>query len=128
MSHIISVPTWKSTNVPFWHAYLSYREERTEAVDLLNNQLAQVKQLERIDLIIESQILLALAFQREGKTALAIDALGNALTLAKPSDYIRVFLDEGKPLYRLLCQVASRDIHPDYVTKLLKTFEGTRFY
>ena len=95
----------------------------SEAVDLLDILLTQVKQLGRIDLTIECQILIALALQEEGNNALAVDALADALTLAEPGEHIRIFLDEGEPLFRLLCRVATLDITPIYVTKLLKSFE-----
>jgi LuxR family maltose regulon positive regulatory protein len=52
-----------------------------------------------------------------------MDALGEALSLAEPGGYLRVFLDEGEPMAGLLRQAASRGIAPAYVAKLLAAFE-----
>jgi LuxR family maltose regulon positive regulatory protein len=95
-----------------------------EALDLLDALLAQARQLGRIDLTIEIQILRALALQAEGQGAQAIDALGEALSLAEPGGYLRIFLDEGQPMARLLRQAASRDIASAYVARLLAAFGG----
>jgi LuxR family maltose regulon positive regulatory protein len=51
-----------------------------------------------------------------------MDALGEALSLAEPGGYLRIFLDEGEPIARLLRQAASRGMAPAYITKLLAAF------
>jgi LuxR family maltose regulon positive regulatory protein len=56
---------------------------------------------------IEILVVQALAHQAEGDTAAALKALARALALAEPEDYVRVFLDEGEPMVRLLQQVAG---------------------
>jgi LuxR family maltose regulon positive regulatory protein len=96
-----------------------------DALDLLEPLLAQARQLGRIDLSIEIQILTALARQAEDQTAQAIDALAEALSLAEPGGYVRTFLDEGEPMARLLRQAASQGVAPAYVAKLLAAF-GSR--
>lgn len=93
-----------------------------EALDLLESLLAQARQLSRIDLTIESQILRALAYQAAGQDAQALDALAEALSLAEPGGQLRIFLDEGEPLAGLLRQAASRGIAPTYVARLLAAF------
>jgi LuxR family maltose regulon positive regulatory protein len=90
-----------------------------EALDLLEALLDQAKQRGRIDLAIEIQILRALARQEEGGDAQAIEALAEALSLAEPGGYLRIFLDKGEAMARLLRQAASRGIAPAYVAKLL---------
>ena len=42
----------------------------------------------------------------------AMDALAEALTLAEPGGYVRIFLDEGPAMARLLRQAASRGVAP----------------
>jgi LuxR family maltose regulon positive regulatory protein len=42
--------------------------------------------------------------------------------LAEPEEYIRVFLDEGPPMARLLYEALSREIAPNYVRRLLAAF------
>jgi len=109
-------------------ARLFIRQERTsEALVLLEALLAQSRQLGRIDLIIEIQILRALAYQIEGHTAQAMEALTQALSLAEPGGYLRIFLDEGEPIIRLIHQAASLDISPAYTEKLLKASNMPEF-
>jgi LuxR family maltose regulon positive regulatory protein len=96
--------------------------QAAKALDLLEPLLAQARQLSRIDLTIEIQILRALACQGEGHDAQAIEALAEALSLAEPGGYLRIFLDEGEPMAGLLRQAASRGIAPVYVAKLLVAF------
>jgi LuxR family maltose regulon positive regulatory protein len=75
--------------------------------------------------VIEILALQALACQAGGDTGRAMTALERALTLAEPEGYIRTFVDEGRPMSRLLCQAAARGMMPDYTAKLLAAFEDT---
>lgn len=90
-----------------------------EALELLETLIVQARQLERTDLAIEINILRALAFHHEGRNDPALEALAAALSLAEPGGYVRIFLDEGEPMRRLLRQAASRGVAQDYVAKLL---------
>ena len=59
--------------------------------------------------LIEILILRALARQIEGNQVLAVLTLGQALALAAPEGYARVFLDEGAPVQALLARwIAER--------------------
>jgi LuxR family maltose regulon positive regulatory protein len=71
---------------------------------------------------IEILILQALAFQAESDTTRAMAALERALTLAEPGGFIRIFVDEGPPMARLLYEAVTRGIAPDYVRRLLAKF------
>jgi LuxR family maltose regulon positive regulatory protein len=77
----------------------------------------------QIDATIRLQILLALAYQAQNKPRQALKALGQALTLALPSGYVRVFLDEGSAMQMLLQQALKHDLLPDYVRQLLNAFQ-----
>jgi LuxR family maltose regulon positive regulatory protein len=48
--------------------------------------------------------------------------LESALTLAEPGGFIRIFVDKGPPMARLLYKAASRGIAPDYARRLLSEF------
>ena len=50
--------------------------------------------------------------------------LGDALALAEPGGFIRIFVDEGAPMVQLLSEAAAHGIMPDYVAKLLAAFES----
>ena len=72
--------------------------------------------------LIELLVLQALAKQAQDEIALAIQNLRRALTLAEPGGYIRVFVDEGPPMARLLYEALSQGIAPKYVQRLLADF------
>ncbi len=90
-----------------------------EALDLLEKLIEQARQLQRTDLAIETHILQALALQQIRKDGPAGAALAEALTLAEPGGYVRIFLDEGEPMTRLLLRAASRGDTPAYIQKLM---------
>jgi LuxR family maltose regulon positive regulatory protein len=51
-------------------------------------------------------------------------ALERALSLAEPEGYVRIFIDEGAPIGRLLRQAKARGVAVDYVGKLLTALEN----
>jgi LuxR family maltose regulon positive regulatory protein len=65
-----------------------------------------------------------LAYQAQGDIPAALLPLGQALTLAEPQGYVRMFLDEGLPMAQLLRKAAECGIMPDYTGKLLVAFEA----
>jgi LuxR family maltose regulon positive regulatory protein len=71
---------------------------------------------------IEILMLQALALQVQGDTGQAITTLEQALTLAEPGGFIRIFVDEGPPMARLLYEALARGIAPDYTRRLLAAF------
>jgi len=57
--------------------------------------------------VIEIQALQALALAAAGDEDAAVDALAQALTLACPQGYVRVFADEGPPMAALLGRLVA---------------------
>ena len=51
-----------------------------------------------------------------------MQTLGEALALAAPGGYIRLFVDEGPPMAHLLAAAAGRGMLPDYVARLRAAF------
>ena len=74
---------------------------------------------------IEILMLQALASHAEGKTTQAMEALERALTLAEPKGFLRIFVDEGPPMERLLQAAAGRGVLPHYTARLLAAFQVT---
>ncbi len=93
-----------------------------EAVGLLSRLLKTAEDGERNGSVIEILVLQALAHQVQGNTPLALTPLEQALTLAEPEGYVRVFVNEGMPMAELLRATASQGIRPDYTDKLLAAF------
>ncbi len=89
---------------------------------VLDPLLAEMEQRQRPDLVLQCQVLRAVALQAQGRTTPAMIALGRALSLGRPGGYVRVFVDEGEPMARLLREAASRSVAPEYVGSLLAAF------
>jgi len=90
-----------------------------EALDLLARLLAAAEKSGWIHEEIKILILQALALDAGGDTEEAIATLTRALMLAEQGGYVRVFVDEGAPMHKLLHQAAAEGIAPEYVSKLL---------
>jgi LuxR family transcriptional regulator, maltose regulon positive regulatory protein len=69
-------------------------------------------------------VLQALAHHAHGEKEEAVQLLGDALALAEPGGFIRIFVDEGRPMAQLLSEAAAHGIMPDYTGKLLAAFEA----
>jgi LuxR family transcriptional regulator, maltose regulon positive regulatory protein len=102
----------------------SRSEPNLDAIQLLERLLNAAQEGGRLGSVIEILILLGLAHHAQGDTPVALEALQQALTLAEPQGYIRVFLDESLPMLQLLLEAAARKIMPNYTGKLLAGFEA----
>jgi LuxR family maltose regulon positive regulatory protein len=71
-------------------------------------------------------VLQAVALHAQGETDQALQVLGEALTLAEPGGFIRIFVDEGLPMAQLLSQAAARGMMPEYTGTLLAAFEAEK--
>ena len=72
----------------------------------------------------KAMILQAVALRANGEKDKAVQLLAEALALAEPGGFIRIFVDEGAPMAHLLSEAAAEGIMPDYVARLLAAFEG----
>ena len=69
-------------------------------------------------------VLQAVAHFARGEKGKAVQLLGDALALAEPGGFIRLFIDEGTPMAHLLSEATAHGIMQDYVGKLLAVFEA----
>jgi LuxR family transcriptional regulator, maltose regulon positive regulatory protein len=101
------------------------RVERSvhETMGLLERLLQAAEEGGRVGSAIEILALQALAREAQGQSSSALAPLERALTLAEPEGYVRVFVDEGRTMARLLSEAAARGIMPDYAARLLTAFE-----
>ena len=67
-------------------------------------------------------VLLALALHAKGREDEALRLLVEAMGLAEGGGFIRLFLDEGAPMARLLSAAAARGMMPAYAGRLLAAF------
>ncbi len=100
------------------------RNRADEADHLLERLLAAAEAGGRAGSVIEILVLLASARHATRNTGGALAALERALTLAEPEGYVRVFLDEGEPVCRLLGAVAQRHAAWRYVRRLVDACGG----
>jgi LuxR family maltose regulon positive regulatory protein len=95
-----------------------------EATGLLNHLLAAAEAGGRTTKVIEIKILQALTLQSGDETDRAFLALEEALALAEPEGFIRIFVDEGSPIRALLYKVKVQSQRmKEYVRLLLAAFE-----
>ena len=94
-----------------------------EAIGLLQRLLNGAERGERGGSMIELFILLAMAYQAQGNIPAALISLQQALTLAEPEGYVRIFIDEGGPMVQLLSEAIAHLGKLDYINKLLLVFE-----
>jgi LuxR family maltose regulon positive regulatory protein len=73
---------------------------------------------------LKAMVLQAVALRAAGEKDKVVDLLGEALALAEPGGFVRIFVDEGPPMAQLLSEAAARGVMPDYVGKLLAAFEA----
>ncbi len=92
------------------------------AITLLQRLLKAAEEGGRIGSVIEILILHALACQIQGDIPAALEYLKQALMLAEPEGYVRLFVDEGQPMAQLLSTALASGIKPDYTARLLSYF------
>lgn len=69
-------------------------------------------------------VLQVVGLHAQGEKDKALQLLADALALAEPGGFIRIFVDEGIPMARLLSEATAHGIMPDYIGKLLAVFEA----
>jgi LuxR family transcriptional regulator, maltose regulon positive regulatory protein len=97
-----------------------------DAIGYLEGLLKAAEEGGRTNSVIEILILLALAHRLQEDMPAALSSLERALKLAEPEGYIRIFVDEGAAMEKLLRKAVTSKSTPDYVAKLLSAFEAER--
>jgi LuxR family maltose regulon positive regulatory protein len=95
-----------------------------KTIDFLKRLLSNAENGNRIGSQIEILILLSIVSEIHGDTQQSLESLERALNLARPENYIQVFLDEGQTLVELLEKILaskSTDLS-SYVEKLISAF------
>ena len=104
--------------------YKNDREDDSihKAIRLIERLLKAAQEGQRAGSVIEILLLQALACEAQGDTPLALESLKRALTLAEPEGYIRIFIDEGRPMLALLQEAVKIGTASNYVLQLLGAF------
>ena len=98
----------------------------SEVMRLLERLLKAAEERGGMGSVIEILILQAIAYHAQGNLPAALLSIQQALALAEPQGYVRIFLDEGPSMMELLREAAARGIMPDYTGKLLAAFESEK--
>jgi LuxR family transcriptional regulator, maltose regulon positive regulatory protein len=94
------------------------------ALAVLSSWRRQVEARGWQDERLKVMVLQAVALQAHGDQDQAVQLLGDALSLAAPGGFIRLFVDEGLPMAHLLSAAAALGIMPDYTGKVLAACEA----
>jgi LuxR family maltose regulon positive regulatory protein len=76
--------------------------------------------------VMETLLLQALVLQAQRDVEQSLNALNQALNIPRQGNYVRLFLDEGKPMAALLQTAAAKNIHPDEAKRLLRIFDSVQ--
>lgn len=95
-----------------------------DALPLLERLLVVARTGGRLGSVVEILALRALALHAQGNVRGALDAVAEALSLAEPEGFVRVFLDEGDRMRTLLRQATARGLAGEYARRVLLAFEA----
>lgn len=101
-------------------------ESRGDAVRLLERLKAAAQAGGRLGSLIEILVLHALAQHASGNLRGALDSLCQALGLAEPEGYLRVFLDEGIRMRELLRHATARGLAGEYTRRVLAALDAPK--
>lgn len=69
-------------------------------------------------------VVQAVALHAHGEALKAVQVVTDALTMAEPGGFIRIFVDEGMPMRSVLEEAAANTAMPEYVGKLIAEWES----
>src|SRR5205807_770235 len=98
--------------------------DTTAALTVLEPRRRQVEARGWQDERLKVMVLQAVALQAHGEKDKAVHLLCDALALAEPGGFIRLFVDEGLPMAHLLPEAEATGMLPDYIGKLLAVFKA----
>jgi ATP/maltotriose-dependent transcriptional regulator MalT len=90
-----------------------------DALPLLETLAEQMQENGRHGLWLSAILMQCLAQQQMSEQEKALPSLHQALAIAEPSGYLRLFLDWGEPMAELLQTAVRHNVLPDYANKLL---------
>jgi LuxR family maltose regulon positive regulatory protein len=92
------------------------------ALDILDALLEIAQRTFSVRSQIEALVPRALALVKQGKAVAAVAALQQAVELARPGGFIRVFVDLGPPMQTMLLRLAGQGFAAETVRRILAAF------
>lgn len=115
----------KTHDLPISQAWVHLAQgDSSAALAVLEPLRRQVEAKNWQDEQLKVMVLQAVALRAHGDNDRAEGLLGDALALAEPGGFIRIFIDEGAPMAQLLSEAAAHGIMPDYAGNLLAVFKA----
>jgi LuxR family maltose regulon positive regulatory protein len=99
-------------------------DSRRQAADLLNQLNTFFTSIHNNCFRIDALALQALLHDARGEDSAAVEKLSQALDLAEPGGFIRLFVDLGPRMADLLKQLQKQKVAVDYIGKLLAAFRN----
>jgi LuxR family maltose regulon positive regulatory protein len=89
-----------------------------QALDILNDTADMAGRAGRMLYVLQAQTIQALVYQELTDSNAALAAIHQAITLAQPQGFVRLFLDIGPPIFHLL-SLAAQKTGSGYASQLL---------
>jgi LuxR family maltose regulon positive regulatory protein len=99
------------------------RDPLPVARDILSEQLQTARNTHNTLQMIRTLALLALANDASGHKEGALDAVLEAVSLARHGGFVRTFVDLGQAMASLFHQLAGQGIEPEYVSRIVAAFQ-----
>jgi LuxR family maltose regulon positive regulatory protein len=93
-----------------------------DTLSLVDQEIDEIEQKGGVWIKVQLLPLQALALQALDREEESLEVLGRCLALARPEGYVRIFLDQGAPMLRLLQAALGRGIEVEYINKLIPSF------
>ena len=100
--------------------------DTTAALNTLNSAKKQAEKHNWADEKLKVLILESTALSAKGNLEKAGKRLGDALAMAKTGGMLRIFVDEGQPMARLLQNAVANGIEPAFASKVLAAFDAPK--
>ncbi len=98
------------------------RGDPDAALSALDPYRRQAESRAWLDDRLRALVLQALAHRAAADTGEAVSLLGEAMEIGEPEGFVRLFVDEGPPMARLLREAAAAGLHREYCLRLLGAF------
>jgi LuxR family maltose regulon positive regulatory protein len=98
------------------------RGDADAALSALDPFRRQAESRAWLDDRLRALVLQALAHRAAADTGEAVSLLGEAIEIGEPEGFVRLFVDEGPMMARLLREAAAAGLHREYCVRLLSAF------
>jgi ATP/maltotriose-dependent transcriptional regulator MalT len=100
--------------------------DASSALEILQRFRQQAEEKGWADEQLKALVLQAVARHAHGEKEKAVQLIGEALRLAESGGFIRLFIDEGEPMTRLLSEASAQGMMSDYIGKLLSALDAQK--